>query len=302
MTRVLFLFLDGVGIGARDPLSNPFGQANLPVLNRLLGGIPYEDKTRLEGQSALVIPLDANLDVEGLPQSGTGQTTLFTGQNAPALLGEHYGPYPDERLSKLLDYNIFHQLLEQGKTVAFANAYPAIFFDRIARGTDRRSATAQAVSAANVPYRNADDLRQGRAVSASLTNERWPQAADALPIVTPREAGQNLERLSRDYDFTLFEFFLTDVAGHRPARMSAVSILERIDEFLGGILAAFDLNAGLLFITSDHGNIEDSSTHRHTRNPVPAIIAGTGREQMAKRLLSLADVTPAIVALLTNHA
>ena len=207
-----------------------------------------------------------------------GRLHCSPGQNAPALLGEHYGPYPDERLSKLLAYNIFHQLQEHGKTVAFANAYPAIFFDRMARGTDRRSATAQAVSAANVPYRKADDLRQGRAVSASLTNERWPQADDALPIVTPREAGHNLEKLSREYDFTLFEFFLTDVAGHRPARMSAVSILERIDEFLGGILDAFDLDAGLLMITSDHGNIEDSSTRRHTRNPVPAILAGAGRE------------------------
>jgi hypothetical protein len=300
MTRVLFLFLDGVGIGPRDAGINPFARANLPVLSALLGGLPFSDAPRLEGERALVMPLDANLDVDGMPQSGTGQTTLFTGLNAAALLGEHYGPYPDERLGTLLGYNIFHRLLELDRTVMFANAYPPIFFDRIARGTDRRSATAQAVGAANVPYRTADHLRQGRAVSASLTNERWPHPDDLPPIITPREAGHNLEKLSREYDFTLFEFFLTDVAGHRPARLSAVTILERIDEFLGGILAEFDLDDGLLLITSDHGNIEDSSTRRHTRNPVPAIIAGAQRQRLAARLSSLADVTPAIVELVAG--
>jgi 2,3-bisphosphoglycerate-independent phosphoglycerate mutase len=301
MTRVLFLFLDGVGIGPRDASINPFARANLPVLSALLGGIPFSDRPHVESERALVIPLDANLDVEGLPQSGTGQTTLFTGQNAAALLGEHYGPYPDERLGMLLAYNIFHRLHALHKTAMFANAYPPIFFERIARGTDRRSATAQAVAAANVPYRMSDDLRQGRAVSASLTNERWPQSDDAPPIITPRQAGQNLELLARDYDFTLFEFFLTDVAGHRPARMSAVTILERIDEFVGGILLNFDLDNALLFITSDHGNIEDSSSRRHTRNPVPAIIAGAQRQRLAARLHSLADVTPAIVELITDN-
>ena len=144
MRRVLFLFLDGVGIGTRDPDSNPFSRAKLPVLERLLGGIPYDDSMHLDSPTALVVPLDANLGVEGLPQSGTGQTTLFTGLNAPALIGEHYGPYPDERLSKLLAYNLFHRLQARGKTMAFANAYPAIFFERMSRGTDRRSATAQA--------------------------------------------------------------------------------------------------------------------------------------------------------------
>lgn len=300
--RVLFLFLDGVGIGAREPDSNPFARASLPVLTQLLGGIPYADEPRLEGPSALVIPLDATLSVEGMPQSGTGQTTLFTGVNAPALLGEHYGPYPDERLGMLLEYNIFHHLQALGKKVAFANAYPAIFFDRMDRGTDRRSATAQAAGLANVPYRSAADVREGRGVSASLTNERWPQPGDNLPVVSARQAGRNLARLARDYDFTLFEFFLTDVAGHRPARMSAVTILERIDEFVGGILAEFDLAEGLLFITSDHGNIEDSSTRRHTRNPVPAILAGAERHRVAARLHSLADVTPALVDLLTEAA
>ncbi len=295
----LFVFVDGVGIGARDPGVNPFARADLPVLTDLLGGIPFLDRPRLQGERALCMPLDANLDVDGLPQSGTGQTTLFTGRNAPQHIGEHYGPYPDRRLSVLLEDNLFHRLLALQKRVTFANAYPPIFFERMERGSDRRSATAQAVAAAGLGYRSSDDLKAGRAVSASLTNERFPHSGEAPALITAHEAGRNLEHLSREHDFTLFEFFLTDVAGHRPARMSAVAILERLDEFVGGILDGFDDEESLLLITSDHGNIEDESTRRHTRNAVPAIAVGARRHEFAEGLRSLADVTPAIVRTLS---
>lgn len=298
--RVLFVFVDGVGIGPRDEQLNPFARASLPVLTDLLGGLPFLDAQHFEGKRALLKPLDATLGVEGLPQSGTGQTTLFTGLNAPGIIGEHYGPYPDERLTLLLEYNLLHRVQELGKHATFANAYPPIFFERIERGTDRRSATAQAVAAAGIHYRTHDDLVAGRAISASLTNERWPHPDDPPPIVTPYQAGRNLESLSRDFDLTIFEFFLTDVAGHRPARLSATAILESLDAFLGGIMAEFDDEQALLLVTSDHGNIEDSSTRHHTRNPVPAIIAGRQRHAFAAELDSLADVTPAIVRAMTS--
>ncbi len=298
--RFLFLFVDGVGIGARDASVNPFARAQLPVLTTLLGAIPFLDQPYLDNSRALCVPLDANLDVDGLPQSGTGQTTLFTGRNASAHIGEHYGPYPDERLRALLEDNLFHRVLALNKRATFANAYPPIFFERMDRGSDRRSATAQAVGAAGLNYRTSDDLHRGRAVSASLTNERFPHSTNAPALITARVAGRNLERLSRENDFTLFEFFLTDVAGHRPARMSAIAILERLDEFVGGILDDFDDAESLLLITSDHGNIEDESTRRHTRNPVPAIVAGARRHEFARGLHSLIDVTPAIVRVLTE--
>lgn len=292
--RVMFLFVDGVGIGPRDPALNPFAVAHLPNLRGLLGDIPFLDHPSLEGAHATVVPLDATLDVDGLPQSGTGQTTLLTGVNAPAHINEHYGPYPDERLAKLLENNIYHRVLAVGRTAAFANAYPDIFLDRIERGTDRRSAMAQAPAAAGLPYRTHRELSEGRAVSASLTNERWPHS-DQPALITAHKAGRNFATLARGYDFTLFEFFLTDVAGHRPARLSAVAILERLDEFIGGIVDAMDMQDSILLVTSDHGNIEDSSTRRHTRNPVPAILVGDQRRVIAQRLQKLTDVAPAVL-------
>ena len=38
MSHVLFLFLDGVGLGPDDPMVNPFAAARMPNLTELLEG------------------------------------------------------------------------------------------------------------------------------------------------------------------------------------------------------------------------------------------------------------------------
>ena len=81
---VIFVFLDGVGLGPADE-SNPFWSAGTPTLRRLLGGplVNGVRAQRLIGTlPVLCRGIDATLGVPGLPQSGTGQTALFTGINA----------------------------------------------------------------------------------------------------------------------------------------------------------------------------------------------------------------------------
>ena len=39
-TRIIFLFLDGVGLGADDPSINPLARAHLPTIGALLNGAP----------------------------------------------------------------------------------------------------------------------------------------------------------------------------------------------------------------------------------------------------------------------
>ena len=110
--RLLFLFLDGVGLGADDPQHNPFARANLPVLQDLLDGnrLLYS-AIPLESHRATLLALDACLGVPGLPQSATGQTVLLTGLNVPAQLGYHYGPKPNPEVAKYLsDGNLFSRL------------------------------------------------------------------------------------------------------------------------------------------------------------------------------------------------
>src|SRR5512134_3749832 len=143
MTRVLMFFLDGVGIGRKDPEENQLLVARLPVLTELLGGkLPTLRHRGWSEAPATLLPLDATLGVPGLPQSGTGQTALFTGVNAARLLGRHFGPYPHSALRKIIgEKNIFHQLKRRGKRVCFANAYPEQFFQYIASGKTRLSVT-----------------------------------------------------------------------------------------------------------------------------------------------------------------
>ena len=91
--RLLFIFLDGVGIGEEDPDRNPFMRARVPTLRGLLGGrLPTLRAPGVEGHRAFAFPLDAQLEVEGTPQSGTGQASLLTGTNAAAAYGRHFGP------------------------------------------------------------------------------------------------------------------------------------------------------------------------------------------------------------------
>jgi 2,3-bisphosphoglycerate-independent phosphoglycerate mutase len=302
--RVLVLFLDGVGLGEADPEINPFVQAPVPAIQSLLDGRRLvHAHAGFSTHHATLVPLDAQLGVPGLPQSGTGQTTILTGINAPALLGRHYGPYPNQPLRDLLSNgNLFRQVLASGKPVAFANAYPDRFLNRLGRGKERLSANTRAALLAGLKLRGPSDLQAGRAVSALLTNEYWQQGGYDVPELSAAGAGAQLARLTDDHALTYFEFWYSDVAGHRQDQELALYVLHMLDEFIGGILDTLDLSRSLLLILSDHGNFEDLSTPKHTHNPAIGLLAGAGHAAVASRLHTLQDVTPTLREILTGDA
>jgi len=295
--HVLMIFFDGWGLGANDPALNPFLVHPMPTLRGLFdGAMPTTGNGHFRSARATLVPTDATLGVPGLPQSATGQTAIFTGVNAPREIGEHLGPYPNAALRQILAHdNIFLRFVAADRRAAFANAYPPIFFERLARGKARRSATSYAADAANVRYRDIDDLRAGRAVSAFVTNDRWHERSPDVPLITAYVAGRNLARLAREHDFTLFEYFLTDAAGHKARPEFTRFVLAEVDELLRGVIDGMDLGESLIVTTSDHGNLEDTSAKGHTLNPVPTLLIGAGRDRIAPRIRSLTDLTPAIV-------
>ncbi len=297
--RILFIFFDGWGLGAPDPAINPFINAPMPTLRELFGTMPTNDNGHYVSARASLVPTDATLGVPGLPQSGTGQTTIFTGVNAPREIGEHLGPYPNAALRKILAHdNLFMRLVAAHRHVAFANAYPPIFFERLARNKARRSATSHAIAAANVRYRTIDDLRAGNAVSVFVTNKLWVEHGADIPLITAREAGHNLARIANENDLTVFEYFLTDAAGHSGKPDFTAKVLDEVDQLLRGVLDNLDLDDSLIITTSDHGNVEDLSAKGHTLNPVPTMLIGKHREKIAPRIHALTDLTPSIIDLL----
>lgn len=304
LMHILLVFCDGMGLGANDSAVNPFFVAPMTTLRALFGKIPTRDDGVLHGADAMMVPTDARLGVEGVPQSGTGQTTIFTGINAPAAIGEHLGPYPNEALRAILqEFSIFKQLDALGFSTAFGNAYPPFFFERLERGKARRTATLQAAIAGGVRLRDVNDLAVGDAVSGlAMDNSYWAEMGAPVPRITARIAGENLMRLAQQHDFTAFEYAPTDMVGHKDSRDDILAVLNELDEFWGGLVARMNPENDLVIITSDHGNIEDWTLKGHTLNPVPTILNGAHRDEAAKAIHSLADITPAVIHLSKRHA
>jgi hypothetical protein len=304
------LFLDGVGIGRKDPRVNPLFAARLPALRSLLGGdLPSLRNRSLSSRHVLAIPLDATLGVPGLPQSGTGQTALFTGVNAARLIGKHFGPYPYSTLRPTIrQKSLFSALPAAGKTCCFANAFPQRFFDYASKNGTRLTVTTLSCLYAGIPLLGSDALERGEGISADITNAGWRGLGyPDMEIVEPAEAGRRLAAISRRHDFVLFEYWRTDRAGHARNREEAIEVLEKLDGFLVGILEGIDPGDTLLVVTSDHGNLEDLSVKTHTRNPVPLILYG----HLRHRLLSLVEsrskpdlcrVTPALLRLMGSES
>jgi len=298
-TRVLLIFLDGVGIGSADPDVNPFVRARqrIPTLEKLMGGsIPSLDSPRGSGPHGSVFPLDARLDVEGTPQSGTGQAALLTGESTAEIHGHHFGPWTPVRLRPLVeDRSMLRRAAEAGRGVAFANAYPRGWPGP--RGGRRIAAPPLAARGAGVLNRHEEALGAGMAVSSEIVNDGWREhlGHDGLPVVTPAEAGVNLARICADVDLTLYAHYSTDTAGHRGVLTDAVEALVRVDDFLAGLTSALASDT-LLLIASDHGNIEDVRGG-HTANPALGIAAGPHADR-AREMTDLRDVTPFILDVL----
>lgn len=302
---VFLFFIDGVGLGTDDPAVNPLVAARMPALRSLLGGRPL---TRAAlpfngGADLCAVVTNPRMGVPGLPQSATGQTAIFTGQNAAQAIGRHLNFYPTPNLKRIIgEHSIFKQVEALGRRGTFLNGFRQEFFDWVAQGQplhkDRRyrpsASTVSGLAAGVHIFRNFEQLQAGEAVGFDIDHHVMREWGFDLDPVEPAEAGRRAARIAGGYDFTLYEHFLTDKAGHTGDMAESVAVLERVDAFLGGVLEAMPPDL-LLIITSDHGNVEDLSVTTHTYNDVATIIKGPGAAQAGARIETLMDITPAIV-------
>ena len=176
-----WLMLDGVGVGAAHGM-NPFSMPQAPVLGHFGVGIALHESAKatdrfpnrgtslfeLEFKQGnpgefLAHSIDARLGIPGLPQSGTGQTTLLTGINAAKLLGYHHGPWPGPTIRPLLKDSFPVRLVARGGTVKLLNHYPPRYLEGIARGKIRLNAIATAATLAGATLEAKDDHAGARA-------------------------------------------------------------------------------------------------------------------------------------------
>lgn len=292
--RILMIFIDGIGIGRDDPLINPFAAVPSQIFTDFLDG------TRSDSAfGGVTTRADASLDVEGVPQSATGQTALLTGVNAAKAIGRHLNGFPTKKLKEILhEHSILKTVADSGRKAAFINVFNPLFFDALEQDLPiRASVTTVANMAASLPFFRVEDLVARRAVYQDFTNSLLVEKDFDAPIFTPQEAGEILAQSAAGYDFCLYEYFQSDIVAHTRNRGKAIEEVEKLDEFLLTVLANTDFVEASIIITSDHGNLEDLSTRGHTTNPVPVLLWGKAAEEAAS-IHSILDITPTILKLL----
>jgi len=291
--NVIFVFLDGFGLGASEEY-NPIFTTKMSFILSVLKA-PLVEGLNVERSNLLVKPLDACLGVEGLPQSATGQTALLTGINAAKELGYHLPAFPNEFLVGIIrQHSVLKQLNDHGFRATFANCYTSQYFELVQQGRRSHSVTTHCVLASDAHFRTLEDLQKGEGVYWSITNEYLPEET-GFPIerISPFTAGTRLTHIAKSFDFVLYESFLSDLIGHSASVTKAASCLSILDGFFRGICTTMQPTTTLI-VSSDHGNIEDTRTGTHTTNPVPLLALGPHAEEFMSAK-SITDIVPNVV-------
>jgi Metalloenzyme superfamily len=333
---VAWLMLDGVGVGEAHGM-NPFSMPKARVLGHFGVGIALHEAAKatrgsekpdsglfeleskheilgLLGQTLITKAIDARLGIPGLPQSGTGQTSLLTGINAAALLGYHHGPWPGPTIRPLLEDSLPVRLAAQGGTVRLLNHYPPRYLEGIAARKIRLNAIATAATLAGASL----EAKHGeRRIPPPLGH---PDDLHSTTLEQVREWGREFMR--SDATLNIFDSWWSDHLGHEGSPLSdtasdpstsdtgtsdtgapdlnpqdtplerAQDHVRRLEAFLEGTLEARTAET-LLLITSDHGNFEDMGVKTHTFAPVPLVALGPGALEFAA-VTDLTGVAPAL--------
>jgi 2,3-bisphosphoglycerate-independent phosphoglycerate mutase len=292
LNPVILLFIDGVGIGKKDFEYNPFFKYIFKTFTEFFGSVPSLDNPIIKRNDGFIFPADARMGVEGFPQSGTGQTSIFCGINAPQFVGKHFGPYPYSTLIPIIkEQNIFLEFIRRNKKVFFMNAYPKVFFDYIDSGKSRFSVTTLSSSSSGLKFNSIADVLEGRALTAEITNERWnSKLGYNLPVLKPSVAAKRLLNVASCNDLVVYEYFLTDHLGHGRYEGNTENTLNVLDEFLLTLFTKIDPQKFTILLCSDHGNFEDLSVKTHTLNPSLTISYGLHASFLYQKINDLSDI------------
>lgn len=293
-SRFILLFLDGLGLGTAGPHNPLSNLATMPHCQSLWGQ-PLLADVHIQRPNFLLKPIDATLGVPGLPQSATGQTTLYTGHNAAKFRGQHQTGFANGSLRQLIEpHGLFKRVLAHGGTATLANLYSPAYFEAIAQRRWRYSVCTLLTMTAGLPFRMQYEYERGEALFWDITGEIASSRGIAANPITPELAGNRLAALGNRHSVTLFECYLSDYAGHAQDHGRAVTVLQRIDRFLVAAIDALGPDTTLI-VVSDHGNVEDLSTKRHTLNAVPLWVVGPAAYQFSP-IRDLTEITPTILA------
>ena len=298
MKKLVLFFIDGLGLGPDNPDCNPLRS----LFTRLMSG---RKLVNTEGPlffpNGVLIPTDPILGVPGIPQSATGQTSLFTGVNAQKHIGLHLPAFPNNELKTLIQKHSLMKMLRQGgiKSTS-ANLYSQEFF--IKRKHPRRNlfpVSTLTIKASGSRFRFRDDYLAGQAVFADITNELIRKRGYKIDLIKPEQAGRNMLNILTDHQFVFFEYFMTDLYGHSQNRTELKKCKDILDRFTQTMWDGIDKKSTGILVVSDHGNAEDmwdiqlgQPMTAHTTNKVPFILINNDTTLPIKEL---SDIAPFIL-------
>ncbi len=293
--KLILIFIDGIGIGENNK-NNPFFLEKSLYFshfkNEFKNGIKIFKKNNF-----IVFSLNPSLDINGIPQSATGQSSIFTGINTAKILNQHLTGFPNRELRRIvMKNNLLLKLKQRGLRVKFINSYP-LFADELSKGylkidssgyfilknknnesltkfLKKISVTTLLALSIKQKFYGLSDLINKRTIYHDFTNNFLISKGINIPQFTPDIAGEILVKNLTYYDVILYEYFLTDKIGHKPSTDNAITTVKNLDKFVNSIINLVNLKKTDIFIFSDHGNFEDLSIRTHTKNNVPFIHIG----------------------------
>ncbi len=290
---IVFVFFDGVGLGEKNSHTNPFTKFKTHFFGPLGGAssfLPLGD----------LIETDAHMGYSGLPQSATGQVSLFTGFNGVKIMGRHINGFPTYSLRPYIkQHSLLKKMLEAGKKATLINSYSDWYLNRInsRRGERLMSTSSMMQRASGQPFFTLDDYKNGKSLYMDLTNWFLRKNNVKIPMISAKTTGRKLIKLAKDYDLIIYEYFITDKVGHSQSLGAAKRIIQHIESFMEGIWEEINVDKVLFILSSDHGNFEDLSTKHHTNNLVPTIVHGKSMEFFKSKIRCLYDIPRAIMKL-----
>ena len=292
MKKLVLFFIDGLGLGPDDADRNPM---RLLFTDLMSGRKLVDTKGPVFFPNGVMIPTDATLGVPGIPQSATGQTSLFTGINAQKHIGIHLSAFPNNELKILIEkHSLMKKLRQYGVRSTSANLYSQEFFAK--RKNHRRNlfpASTLTIKASGSKFRFRDDYLAGQAVFADITNELIRKRGYGINLIKPEQAGRNMLNIVADNDFVFFEYFMTDLYGHSQNETELKKCKDILERFTTTLWKGLDqMDSGIL-IVSDHGNAEDISVVNHTTNKTPTLLFTCNRwaqRLFAARVRNLTDI------------
>ena len=293
--KLLLFFIDGIGLGEDDPEINPLRGLFSPVMD----GNPFVARSEpLFFSHGVLIPTDPIMGVPGVPQSATGQTSIFTGLNAQEHLGFHLTGYPNPELKALIERrSLMKRLIDAGVRTTAANLYSQEFFEQ-RQSRDFFPASTLVIRASGAPFRYWPDYVSGKAVFADITNELIRNRGYDVELIEPEVAAKHMIQVLDDDDFVFFEYFMTDLHGHKRNRKELERCVEVLNRFTSSLWGGVDRSTTGVLVVSDHGNAEDVVRGGHTMNMVPTLLLRTDETEcrrFAETVSRLTDIYPAVL-------